>query len=196
MLTINRKLNLVLPLQRGDDTVLYVHSTPIRPETFEKYYMVLAKTWASLTQNGLDPRSGPSVAALVLKEVAETTARAPGLNWWDGPDGVGGEAGLIAEMTRLSNALVSDPERGWVPMPLAMALQKGLIDEEEKSEVMNLLTFFTVTSSIAPRVDREGLVRGMAAIYELLTTSSNSTEYCNSLKTSTIDAPIGENLPA
>ena len=92
MLTINRKLNLVLPLQRGDDTVLYVHSTPIRPETFEKYYLVLAKTWASLTQNGLDPRSGPSVAALVLKEVAETTMRAPGVTWWDGPDGVGGDA--------------------------------------------------------------------------------------------------------
>lgn len=196
MVTINRKLNLVLPLLRGDETYLYVHSTPIRPETFEKYYLVMSKTFSTLAQNGLDPRSGPSVAALILKDVAQNTSRAGGLNWWDGPDGVGGEAGLNAEIIRLSNALVSTPDKGWTSMPLQNAINQGLMDDEEKSEVLNLLTFFTVASLVAPRVDRERLVKGMAAIYELQTTYSNATEFCSSLKTSTTDETTGESSPA
>lgn len=196
MVSINRKLNLVLPLLRSDDTQLYVHSTPIRPETFEKYYLVLSKTFATLAQNGLDPRSGPSVAALILKDVATSTSRAGSLNWWDGPDGVGGEAGLQAEMVRLSNALVATPDKGWTTIPLLNALNQGLIDDEEKSEVLNLLTFFTVVSLVAPRVDRERLVKGMAAIYELQTTYLNATEFSTSLKTSTTEEPIGETNPA
>lgn len=196
MVSINRKLNLVIPLLRNDETYLYVHATPIRPETFEKYYLVLSRAFSSLAQNGLDPRSGPSVAALLLKEVSQQTARGGGMNWWDGPDGVGGEAGLNAEIIRLSNALVSTPDKGWTSMPLNNALNQGLMDDEEKSEVLNLLTFFTVVSHVAPRVDRERLVKGMAAIYELQTTYSNATEFSTSLKTSTTEEPIGESDPA
>jgi hypothetical protein len=195
MITIDKSLNLVVPIVRADETSLYIHSTPIRAETFEMYHMVLAKTFSNFAQNGLDPRSGPSVAALILKDVAKSTARAPGLDWWSGPDGVGGERGLMAEMTRLSNALVPT-SNGWTTIPLQNALEQGLMDPDEKSEVMNLLTFFMVVSLVAPRVDRARLVRGMAAIYELETTSSTSTEYAASLRTSTPDASTGESTLA
>jgi len=196
MLAINKKLNLVVPISRGGEETLYVHSMPLRPESFEKYHMVLAKTFASFASNGLDPRSGPSVAALILQDVAKQTSRAPGLNWWEGPDGVGGEAGLIAEFTRLSNAVVSTADKGWGSIPLQSAIDQGLMDDEEKSEVMNLLTFFMVVSLVAPRVDREKLVEGMAAIYELQTTYLNVTEYVASLKTSMTAASTGESPPA
>lgn len=196
MITVDRRLNLVVPIVRGDSTRLYVHSTPLRPETFETYHMVLAKTFSAFAQNGLDPRSGPSVAAMVMKDVALSTARAPGLDWWSGPDGVGGEAGLLAEMVRLSNALVSSPDGGWSPTPLRLALDQGQLDPEERSEVLNLLTFFTVVSLVAPRADRAKLVRGMAAIYELQTTLSNSTEFAASLRTSTAGETTGESPTA
>lgn len=193
MVTINRKLNLVVPIVRGDDTVLYIHSVPLRAETFSTYHLVLAKTFSAFAQNGLDPRSGPSVAAMILEEVAKNTLRAPpGLNWWDGPDGVGGEGGLIAEMIRLSNAILPNKDKGWRPLPLQTVLDQKMIDEDERMEVLNLLTFFTVTSLIAPRVDRETLVRGMAAIYELQVTYLTSTEWMNSLTTSTTEEPTGE----
>ena len=196
MTTINRKLNLVVPIMRDDETVLYVHSTPLMPETFEKYHLVLAKAWSMFAQNGLDPRSGPSVAAFILRDVAQQTARAPGLDWWEGPDGVGGEGGLMAEMRRLTNVIAPSKERGWGSVPLETALDQKLLSDEEKSEVLNLLTFFTVASLVPPRVDREKLVKGMAAIYELQTTYSNVMDFITSLKTSTTDDSTGENVPA
>jgi len=196
VITIDKRLNLVIPIIRADETRLYVHSTPIRQETFEQHHMVLAKTWSAFAQNGLDPRSGPSVAAMILKDIAQETSRAPGLNWWDGPDGVGGERGLMAEFVRLSNAIVPTAASGWGTLPLQSALDQGLMDEEEKAEVMSLLTFFMVTSVVAPRVDRPRLVRGMAAIYELQTSYLNCTEFAASLKTSTIEENTGEKATA
>lgn len=195
MAVIDRHLNIVVPIQRGDDTTLYVHSTPIRQETFEMYHLVLAKTFSSFAQNGLDPRSGPSVAALILRDVAKATSRGPGVDWWDGPDGVGGEMGLLAEIRRLSNAVIPTKDKGWTTVPLQSAFDQKMVTEEERSEIANLLTFFTVVSLVAPRVDRERLVRGMAAIYELQTTFSNSTEFATSLKTSTTEENIGEKTP-
>ena len=175
---------------------MYVHSTPIRMETFKMYHMVLAKTFSSFAQNGLDPRSGPSVAALILEDVAKNTYRSPGVDWWTGLDGVGGEGGLLAEIVRLSNAIVATKDAGWRTVPLQNAMNQNLRDEEEKSEVANLLTFFTVVSLVAPRVDRGRLVRGMAAIYELQTTYSNSTEFVTSLRTLTTEESIGGKAPA
>ena len=196
MAVINRQLNLVIPIARDDETVLHIHCTPIRSETFEFYHMVLAKTWSGFIQNGLDPRSAPSVAALVLKDTAKATVRVPGMSWWEGNDGVGGDAGLLAEVIRLSNAVVPSKDNGWSSIPLQMAIDQNLVTAEEKSEVMNLVTFFTVASSMPPRVDREKIVRGMASMYELLTTYSNSTEFANSLKTLTPDASSGQKGPA
>lgn len=193
MITIDKRLNLVVPVIRADETKLYVHSTPIRPETFEMYHMVMAKTFSTFAQHGLDPRSGPSVAAMILKDVAEDTARGPGVNWWDGDDGVNGKSGLMAEIVRLSNVLTPQPDKSWSAIPLATAIEKNLMDAEEKSEVLNLLVFFTVASLVAPRVDRPRLVKGMAAIYELQTTLLNSTEFAASLKILTTAGSTGEN---
>lgn len=192
MTAIDKRLNIVIPITRDDETLLYIHATPIRPETFEQYHLVLAKTFSSFSVNGLDPRSGPSVAAMILKDVAQTTSRAPGVNWYDGPDGVGGEGGLLAEMIRLSNAVVPTKDKGWSTVPLRTALDQKLIDEDERMEVENILAFFSVVSLAAPRVDRARLVRGMAAIYELSTTYYNSTEYVSSLRISTADETTGE----
>lgn len=189
---VDKKLNLVLPIVRGDKTVLYIHSEPIRRETFETYHLVLARTFSAFAQNGLDPRSGPSVAKLILQDVAKTTSRLPGFDWWEGSDGVGGQSGLLAEIMRLSNAVVTTSDRGWGTVPLEAAFNQGLVSEDEKSEVLNLLVFFTVVSVTAPRVDREKLINGMAVMYELQTTFFNSTEFANSLKTLTADETTGE----
>lgn len=196
MAVINRQLNLVIPINRADGTTIYVHSTPIRSETFEFYHLVMAKTWSGFIQNGLDPRSAPSVAALVLKETAKATARSIGVSWWDGPDGVGGESGLLAEMTRLSNVIAPSPDKGWASVPLKAALDQNMIEAEEKAEVMNLLSFFIVASLMPPRVDRENIIRGMASMYELQTTYLKCMEYASSLKTSTPEGDSGKISPA
>lgn len=191
-MNIDKRLNLVIPLSREDGSRLYVHSTPIRQETFELYHLCMAKTFSAFTHHGLDPMSGPSVAAMVLKGVAMSTPRTADSSWWDGVDGVGGPAGLMSEITRLSNVLTPTAEKGWDIVPLASALEQELMSEEEKSEVMNLLTFFTVVSLTAPRVDRQRLIRGMASIYELQTTFSGCTEFVLSLRISTAEDASGK----
>lgn len=196
MTTINRHLNIVIPIVRVDETKLYIHATPIRPETFEMYHLVMAKTFSAFAHNGLDPMSGPSVAAMILRDVAKSTMRAPGVDWWEGNDGVGGASGLMAEIRRLSNVLVATEEKGWTTIPMQNAIDQKLMDEDEKLEVINLLSFFTVVSLVAPRVDRPRLVKGMAVVYELQTTSLNCTEFANSLKTSTPEESSGKKDPA
>lgn len=192
---IDRKLNLVIPVERGEDT-LWVHATPIRKEVFETYYLVLGKTFSAFAHNGLDPRSGPSVAALVLRDVSQSTPRSLDASWWDGDDGVGGKAGLLAEIVRLCSCLVGTHDKGWQMVPLQDALDKKLISDDDKSEVMSQLVFFTVASLVAPRQDREILVKGMAAIYQLEVTYSAYTEWAASCKTRMRDASIGEKAAA
>lgn len=187
---IDRKLNLVIPVEREDGTSLWVYVTPIRKEVFETYYLVLAKTFSQLARSGLDPRSGPSVAALMLRDVATNTMRDTDTNWWDGDDGVGGKTGLLAEIVRLSNCLVGT-DGGWQTVPLQDALDRKLVTDDEKAEVMNLLAFFTASSLVAPKQDRAILVNGMAAIYRLEITSSTFTEWANSFKTRMLDANTG-----
>lgn len=189
---IDRKLNLVIPIEREDGTTLWVYVTPVRKEVFENYYLVLAKTFSMLSRNGLDPRSGPSVAALMLRDVATATIRDSDTNWLEGDDGVGGKAGLLAEIVRLSNCLVGSVDAGWQTIPLQDAIDKSLITDDEKSEVMNMLVFFTVSSLVAPKQDRLILINGMASIYRLETTSSIFTEWVSFLKTRMQDASTGE----
>lgn len=196
MIEIDKSLNLVIPIKRADDTKIYIHSTPIRYEMFEKFWKVLGKTYAEFTHNGFDSMTGPSLAAICLREVAENTARTPNTNWWDGDDGVGGKMGLMAEIRRLSNVLAMSSTNDCAVTPLQVAIDQNHITEKERRKAENLLVFFTVVSLVAPENDGPKLVRGMAYVYELQTTSLNCTEYANSLKTSIIADNSGKSAPA
>ena len=69
---IDKKLNLVIPIETDDGT-LYVHSMPIRREIFDTYFLVLSKTFAAIHGEGLGEIAGPRVAALILKKIAMDT---------------------------------------------------------------------------------------------------------------------------
>lgn len=183
---IDKALNFVIPILRGegDEPTLYVHAVPISLEVFEAHYLVLSKTWATLIGNGLDPRTAPSVAELALRDVAKSTPRGPGVTWWEGPDGVGGERGLLAELRRLSSAIVPTDD-GWRPTPLDSAIASGEVTKGEERELMNLLAFFTVASHVPASEDRARLIRGEASMYDSLLTPLDSMNYAASLKTST-----------
>lgn len=189
MLVIDRKLNIVVPVERSNGSKFYVHAAPIGTETFEKYFLVLAKTFSAMAESGIVITSGPSVARLTLKQIAMGTQRADNLNWWDGDDGVGGRAGLIADIVRMSNVVDGDSIR-----PLADVFNAGDIDEDDRNDVLSLLVFFTVASRVPPRADRERLIRGMASIYHLASTSLSPTDYASSLKTPISADSTGEKV--
>ncbi len=200
---INRNLNLVIPVERGepgDDgyELLYVHSAPIDYELFQRYYLVLSKTFATIGQQGLGVIGAPRIAANLLEDVARTTYRAPGVSWWEGDDGV--ERGLLGEIARLSN-LLSPSDKGWqtVMFDVARSPQADkppLLSKEEAGDVLNQATFFTVTWHASPRVSRINSVESAARLYAAQTTSLNCMEYARSLTTPTPLAPTGASASA
>lgn len=169
---LNRQLNIVIGIDDGSRT-LHVHSSPISYEVFEKYFLVISKTFSVIYSNGLDFRVGPSVAALTLKKVAQD------MDVWEGPDGV--EHGLVAEIERLSSVIV--PGKGIVP--LQQARSQNILSVDDYREVMNIVTFFTVASCVHKKAVLEPILRGAAQIWGAEITCSTCTEYAASLMTST-----------
>jgi hypothetical protein len=186
---INKSLNLVVALEREGST-LYVHAMPVRYEFFKRFYLVFAKTFAALGQQGIKSVAGPRVALMMLEEISKSTAREPGVSWWEGDDGV--ERGLLPEIVRLCNMLApgETPDAPWAQTPLQVVLDRQLLTQEEADDVLNQLAFFTLAWA-APRIDREMMTRVGAGLYHSLVTSLNCTEYAASLRTSTTDESTG-----
>lgn len=183
MTPITPKLNLVIPVEQGG-LVSYVHSAPLSREVFERYFLVIARTFSRIYAAGLGEVAGPRVAALMLKQVAQE------MNVWDGPTGA--EVGLIAEFRRLSNVIGP----GGAAIPLQEAVDQKLLSPDDLSEVENALAFFMVTSAMHRRSQMEVSLDGLASLWGGLSTSLNCTEYAASLRTQTVAESTGAKVPA
>ena len=181
--TINKKLNLVIPIYHDDGKILYVHSAPIMRETFERYFLVLSKTFAQIFTKGLGSMVGPRVAALLLKQVATE------LGEWEGELGV--ERGLLPEFRRLTN-VIAPSAAGWGPIPFDEARRNGLIDDEDADEVGNAICFFMLASAILRKTSLKQMLESAAEFWGASITSSNSTEFLNSLPTLDATESSGE----
>lgn len=180
---IDRKLNLVLPLERDDGTTLYVFSMPVSLAVFERYYLVIAKVFSRLYSEDVTFLGGPRVCALLLKEIAQHTPGPDGTgNRWDGPEGV--ENGLLNEIRRMTNVIAMG-EDGWQTVPYADALKRSLMSPEEASEVDGYLCFFTFNSLMQKRSMGRTMSMAAASLWEWQVTSSSISDYLVSLTTST-----------
>jgi hypothetical protein len=178
---INERLNIVIPLYHDDEPYAYVHSTPISREVFEVNYLLISKTFSSIHSEGLGEVAGPRVAQLIMRDIAE-----------QGGDRTQKSArSLLDEIGRLSNVILAG-KSGWETIPLQEALDRKLIDEDDRSEVMNSLVFFTVASLMYPRNMRQMFMDRAAQIWGARMLSSNSTDFTASLPTSTATVSSGE----
>lgn len=185
--TLNRKLNLVIEVEQGDKT-LFVHSTPIAREVFDTFFLVIAKTFAEIYEQGLGIKAGPKVAAKLLQKVATE------LGNWDSTDAnaVTVKNGLVAEIKRLTNVFVP-ADKGWTLLPLEDAVRDGVIDVEDADDIENMLVFFTVISLMHKKGVREVILGGALTMWGGRLESSSCTEYRDSLPTS---MPAGATTPA
>ena len=181
---INRQMNIVVPLERGETTV-YIHSTPISEDVFDNYWRVLAAAHARLFSEGLGVVSGPRVALRMVRDVAKER------NVWDGPEGV--QNGLMNEVRRLSNAFVPGAT-GWVTLPQQEAVSNGTLTAEESREAENILVFFTLVSLLNKKQQVPGLLKAAGDLWGFATTSLNSTDYAASLPILTAAATSGEKM--
>jgi hypothetical protein len=179
---LNERLNFVLPLYRGDDDCYaWVHAAPISREVFESNYLLLSKTFTAIHSEGLGEIAGPKIAKLLLNDVAKSMDSS-------NPDIV--TRPLLNEIRRLSNVMLKTAT-AWETMPLQDAIQHKQLDEEDIGEVENILTFFTVVLHLYPKNMRQAYLDGATKMWGAQMLSSNSTEFLNSLPTSSEIVSIG-----
>lgn len=176
---VNRKLHLVLPIAQEGRT-LYVHSTPIASETFDAFFLPIAKTFSAIYTEGLGVIAGPRVAAKLLRRVSES------LNQWDEVN-----TGLLAEIKRLTNVF-SPSDTGWKMIPLDDAARTNVIDKDDVAEVENAIVFFTLAWHMHNKRDREPVVKDAAVLWGARTEYLNCTDFRDSLPISTNIEPIGK----
>ena len=190
---IDRKMNLVLTVERDDGEKLYVHSAPIGYEVFKHHYLVLSKAWAKIGQEGdfYVAFSGPKVAALVIRDVARDVGGAGRTAEERSANGLAAvEAGLMAEIVRLSN-VVFVGKAGWESYPLADAVRRKILSTEEFDEIEGAVTFFTVVSSMNKASETRLLLNPLTSLWGAQYVSLNATEFTSSLQTSTTDDSSG-----
>lgn len=175
---IDRKLNIVIPIETESKGLIYVHSTPISRDVFEQFYLELGKVFSqcfdAINQAHL-ALTAPQLAYPALKTM---TIKAG--NWEEV------KKGLINEIVRLTNVLVIG-EKGWESIPLDLAIKREILDEDEESEVLSALTFFTAICRVAPKDLRMSFLEMAGSLRSWELTSLDSTEYLNGL---TISAKI------
>jgi hypothetical protein len=176
---LNRKLNLVMDIETGDGLV-HVHSVPISREVFEDNFLVISRAFTAVYTNGLGPVTGPRVAALLLKQEAET------LGVWAKT-----QQSLMAEIYRLTNVVAPGPT-GWETIPFDVAKKRGILDDSDAAEVENCIVYFTCASSIHLRAEMAVAIEGLKTLWGAQTTLSNVTEYMRSLPISTPEGTTGE----
>lgn len=179
---IDKKLNLVIPVNYEKGGKVYVHSTPISRDVFEQYFLVISKTFSALYAHGLSAIAGPRISYLMLKKTAED------LGMWDGPAGV--KIGLLNEIFRLTNVAMPGKD-GWKSLPLHTVIAKEILDEDTIAEIEGQLVFFTCISTMHKREDIPTFLEPIG-LWGSETTSSDCTELVNSLKTLTEEGNTGE----
>lgn len=176
---LSKRLNFVIPVDRGDGSIDYVHAAPIGEETFDKYFMTIGQAFSQLYSGGLGLFAGPRLAAKLIKRVAIASES------WEGEDGV--EKGLFGAMRQ--RAMFVRP--GSENVLLEEAEAKGMISSEDVSEVENALAFFIVASSMHKRSELPVILGVVSRIWDARTSSLNATEFSASLRTSTADESSG-----
>ena len=180
MAKINRQLNLVIPIEQGESTI-YAHATPVSSETFDSYFLTIAKAFSAIYSEGLGIIAGPRVAHNVLRKVSEELG-----NW----DEI--KRGLINEIHRLTNVFAPQ-DKGWQMIPYDDAVRTGVIDAEDVGEIESALVFFTLSWHMHKRNAREEILQGASALWGAQITSLSCTEYRDSLPTLTAGENTGEN---
>jgi hypothetical protein len=184
---IDRRLNLVVPVERSAGDTAYVHSQPMSRLAFEENFLIVSKVFSAIYSEGLNVFSGPRVAALLMRRIARLEAKSE-----EEAERIAEtvEKSFFREIRRLSS-LILIQDTGWETVPLQEALDRSLLSEDDAAEVENAVTFFTVASAMHRRADLRAVLDGAVQLWGAQTTPLNSTEFAHSLRTSTAGASTG-----
>jgi hypothetical protein len=173
---LDRRLDLVIEIDHGDQGKLYVRHTPIRREVFERHFLVLTRAVAALYEQSVSPVMATRIGLLMLRDCADKLGE-------DVRQSV--ETTLLPEIWRLTNVIAPSQEGRWTPLPFEKAIAEHTIDSEEAWEVQNAVVFFTAASWVHRRTELETLVYPVLKASGSRIESSSFTDFIGSLPTST-----------
>lgn len=176
---ISKKLNIVVPVETSEHGKVYVHSVPISRDIFEQFYEQLGAVFSQSLDGVAKAHlalSAPQLAYPALKTMAKAAGN------WEGNGGV--RQGLVNEIIRLTNVQIND-ESGWKTIPLATVISREMLDEEEESEVISTLVFFTSISLVAPKELKKAFLEMAGSLRNWQLTSLDCTEFKAGLPIST-----------
>ncbi|UMM63159.1 hypothetical protein [Aristophania vespae] len=175
---INERLNLVIPL---DDNKGFVHCPPFSREAFAQCWRLLARTWSALETGNMSITASGAVAGFELRDQAQAI----------GEEGQEQHKALMAEIRRKS-IYIGATENGFDPIPLASAIKKGLLEDEDIADIENALVFFIAASALLPKNRRNFVLELMKSLRAVESTSLDSTAYLVSLQKSKKKGITGE----
>lgn len=182
-MNINKKLNLVVPMEDEEGGIYYVHAKPFSREAFEHNYFLFSQAFSTMIESGIQVTAGPRIAALVLKDIADKQGS---------PDSY---AAIMAEIRRTSTVIKADPKDGYVPMLLSTAIARGAIGDEDLAYIEGAIAFFTLSSALWRGRKLDASLGLMSGLWDVQTTSLNSTDFTASLLTSIEGENSGEMTP-
>lgn len=164
---INKALNVAFTVD-GKEGPVTVHATPISEAAFRHHYLLIAKVYAKITEERLHT-AGPRIAALLAEKEAEEMGNPQAAQ------------DFFSEIRRTTHVFATHGGE-LIPLPLQVAVDRGVLEADGASEVENLLAFFTSFSAMLPRKLQREFSEGVASACSGRTTPLTSTEYAASLR--------------
>lgn len=185
---IDKKLNIIIPIERSDDTGkakvdAYIYALPLSLAAFNINCDLIGRAYTKIMTGGLGTIAGTRMTMNVMREIATKSNSEESFT------------NFQTELRRLSEYASMSPD-GWKKIPLAEAIEKKLLDEDEASEVENALAFFMVASAMYKKSENRTVMLGLASILDAFPTSSNFSEFLNSLKISTATETSSKTAPS
>lgn len=187
---VDHRLNLVVPIYEdaeGDRVLAYAYSTPLPRETVERHFFELGQAFSAIYSQGFGMVAGQAIGMMLLQQVGKNTGREKEV------------AALVEEIRRLTLVVAPAPPGApepWQAVPLAIAVDREFISDEDRAEVENAVVFFICSSAMLPRRARREMVTGAAALWGAQVTPSTVTEFIASLRTSSATDSSGAKSPA
>lgn len=185
---LDKRLNLVLEVERDDKSVVYVHSIPISRQMWKTHYTFLSMAITSMYDDGFPPSMCARICYQRMQELAEQHK-----------DRFGDlSRTLFAEIWRLTTILVPT-DHGYEDIPFYNVMKNGKdLDQDNIEEVQNFICYFTAASWVhgLNRKDREAFQQLLTKGFGVQITALQLTEYKNTVPISKSEENIGESETA
>lgn len=184
---IGRDMKLVVPLELDDGTPAFVHSVSISLEAFGVNFRILGRAWSMMMRDEVTPDAGGRFASAYLMDAAHAL--------YGEEDGTRRANAILTEIMR-GSTFVSQGAGGVQSGPYYNAKQNGGISAEDARQVESILVFFILVL-LSQEPKRAAIyLNGLRFFVDARIVSLTSTEFVNSLRTSSAAAPSGEKTAA